>query len=298
MRIILTGATGFIGSKLLNVIRSHGHNLLILTRLPNLISYDKNERYIQYKIGDDFPGEILDFSPEVLIHLAWEGIPNFSAEMCQKNVNDQIEFIKNIKKISTLKKVIVSGSCVEYGGKTGVCYEVDRIFPNSYFSWSKQTLSDFYKIFCEENHIKLIWFRLFYVYGPSQRAGSLIPTLLKAFQNGQSPVIRNPLMANDYIHVNDVVDAFVAGVENQEVEGIYNLGSGKLTAGHQISEIIEELIHKTNKFSLGLVLEHLHSSQLKGFYADISSAQVQLGWKPKLEIKEGIELTYNSLLGA
>lgn len=298
MRIILTGATGFIGSKLLSVLRYQGHKLLILTRQRNLRSYDKNEKYIQYNIGDDFPNEIPDFSPDILIHLAWEGIPDFSAEMCQKNVHNHIKFIQNIKKVSTLKKVIVSGSCVEYGSKAGVCFEAERNSPNSYFSWSKQTLCDFYKFFCEENHIKLIWFRPFYVYGPGQREGSLIPTLLKALQNGHYPVLRNPVMANDYIHVNDLIDAFVAGLENQEVEGIYNLGSGKLTAVYEISEIIEELIHKTNKFSSGLVSEPLHSSQLKGFYADISSAQVQLGWKPKWEIKQGIELTYKSLQGA
>jgi nucleoside-diphosphate-sugar epimerase len=298
VRIILTGATGFIGSKLLYVLRHQRHELLILTRQPNPVSYDKNERYIQYKIGDDFPSEILDFSPDILIHLAWEGIPDFSPKMCQKNVHDHIKFIKNLKRKSTLKKIIVSGSCVEYGSKTGICYEVERNSPNSYFSWSKQTLHDFFKLFCDENHIKLIWFRLFYVYGPGQREGSLIPTLLKAFQNGQYPELRNPVMANDYIHVNDVIDAFVEGIENQEVEGIYNLGSGKLTAVYQISEIIEEFINKTNKFSSGLVSEHLHSPQLKGFYADISSAQVQLGWKPKWEIKQGIELTYKSLLGA
>lgn len=295
MRIILTGATGFIGSKLLNVLRLQRHELLILTRQPDLSSCDKNERYVQYNIGNDFPDEIFDFSPEVLIHLAWEGIPDFSAGMCMKNVNDHIKFIQNIKKISTVKKVIVSGSCVEYGSKTGVCCEAERNSPNSYFSWSKQTLCDFYKLFCEENHIKLIWFRLFYVYGPGQREGSLIPTLLKAFQNGQHPVLRNPVMANDYIHVNDVIDAFVAGIENKEAQGVYNLGSGELSAVYQISAIIEELTCKTNKFSSGLVSEPLHSSQLKGFYADISSAQLQLGWKPKWGIKKGIELTYKSL---
>lgn len=295
MRIILTGTTGFIGGKLLNILKLQNHEIMVLGRNPDLAQSTGYEKYAQYSMGDELPREIFNFSPEILIHLAWEGIPDFSAEMCLKNVSDQIKFIQDIKTVSSIKKVIVSGSCVEYGNKTGICHESERNSPNSYFSWSKQTLCDFYKLFCQENNIKLIWFRLFYVYGPGQRPESLIPTLLKSFGNNQAPALRNPAMANDYIHVNDVIDGFIAGVENKEIQGIYNLGSGELTPVYQISSIIEELVCKTNKFSSKLISEPIKRASLNGFYADITSAQLQLGWKPEWDIKRGIGITYKDL---
>ena len=295
MRIILTGASGFIGKKLVKSLVAAGHTLLALLRNPENNS-SGDFKVLTYGIGDPLPLEVHDFSPEILIHLAWEGIPDFSVEMCLKNVDNQVRFLNHMKSLPSLKKVIVSGSCVEYGAKTGSCEEIERNFPNSYFSWSKLTLGNFYRVFCAENNINLVWFRLFYVYGPGQRPGSLIPTLINTFASKQEPKLNNPAMSNDYIYIDDVVDAFVTAVRSEGVEGIYNLGSGELTPVFKISSIIETLINCDSKYSL-LLSEGIKDEPLTGFYADMTLTSNDLNWEPKWNILNGIKETYRLYTG-
>lgn len=294
MKIILTGANGFIGSKLLTVLKLHDHEVIALDQQSNINLGSGNERFIQYNIAGKLPQEIFDFSPEILIHLAWEGIPDFSLEMCAKNVNEQVQFIDNIKKVPSIKKMIVTGTCMEYGRKTGICNESERNRPHSYFSWAKQTMSDFSREACAESSIKLIWFRLFYIYGLGQRPGSLIPMLFNAFQNNRNPTINNPSSSNDYVYINDVIDAIILAINNPELEGIFNLGSGSTTPIYKISKIIENLVCKTNAFSKTLESEAVNYPATPGFYADIMAAKSILGWNPKWNIEKGISDIYRS----
>jgi UDP-glucose 4-epimerase len=295
VKIALTGGTGFIGTHLLTSLLSDGHEVMSLGRSMGQNLSNSRFIHVNYSLGEILPEALISFEPEALIHLAWEGIPDFSLEMCLKNVNEQGHFISEISKLNSIKKVIATGTCMEYAAKTGMCSVTERNAPHSYFSWSKQAVADFLKIICQSKKIKLVWFRLFYVYGPGQRPASLIPTLINNFKNGDLPTLNNPFVANDYIYIKDVVNAFELALVNPSAEGTFNLGSGEATPAYKISSIVEMHITNQEAVSKGFELNKGLTSG-PGFYADIESSQSGLGWIPKWSLSDGIAETCKSFL--
>lgn len=179
MKILITGATGFIGKELCNKLVSEGHLIIGISRDPDLhISSNSNLRFLKYELGNVLPNEVIEFEPELLYHLSWEGIPDFSDSICIKNLLDQVKFFLELKKITSLKKIIASGTCAEYGLDSGKCHE-NTIQYATYFGWSKSSIRGFLEIYCKDIGLKFVWLRIFYVYGPNQRSKSLVPYLME-----------------------------------------------------------------------------------------------------------------------
>jgi len=293
MRVIVTGATGFLGQVLCRKLLERGHELLGLSRTGKSGNglNSKVITYVPYSMGEELPKDVIDFSPTVLVHLAWSGIPDFSEQKCVENVESQLRFLKETEKLPGLKKIVGAGTCREYGARQGACIEGERFAPGSYFSWAKQSLGDYFALDCKRREMSFVWFRIFYVYGPGQRAESLVPTLIKAFKANKDPEINNPLAVNDYIYVNDVVNAFIKATEDENCHGIFNLGSGKTTSIAEIVGLVERVIRNTDDFSSQLIKKIGSIKSSSGMWADISLSGRQLGWTPQVSLADGISRT-------
>jgi nucleoside-diphosphate-sugar epimerase len=298
MRIIVTGASGFIGQKLCCALLERGHEVVALCRTS--ISAEATQLgsywHIPYVMGDFLPIEVTTFSPEALVHLAWDGIPDFSEHKCVDNLESQIRFFKQTENLTRLKKIVGAGTCREYGLKQGVCIENDRIKPDSYFSWAKQALSEYLSISCQQRQVLLVWFRIFYIYGPGQRNESLIPTLIGAYNSKIYPDIKNPAAANDYVYIDDVVSAFVKAIEDQNCHGTFNLGSGITTTVAKIAKIVELMMQKDSQFSDQYTLKTGDGEANTGMWADITLAECQLDWSPQVSLFEGIRRSIRASL--
>lgn len=292
MRVLVTGATGFIGIRLCKALIARGHEVMGISRNPPV---DRDQlggaTHIGYLMGESLPERVVSFSPEVLAHLSWSGIPDFSAKTCAANVAAQVQFLDEAEKLSRLRRILAAGSCSEYGAQRGLCQEADRNPPDSYFSWAKQTVCDYFHLACKKREIRLLWLRIFYVYGPGQRSEALIPTLLRAFRSGQRPEIRNPNAANDFVYIDDVVDAFVLGIEHDDATGILNIGSGRQSAVLEASQITEGLSNKITTCSGSFSARHAGQETQPAMVADISQAKSVLTWEPKVGLPEGIART-------
>jgi nucleoside-diphosphate-sugar epimerase len=295
MRVVVIGASGFLGRTLCERLLERGHHVLRLTRKienkPEKFSYPGSSEQIEYVLGRSLPNELIQFSPEVLVHLAWDGIPDFSDAKCCDNVEIQLDFLRQLNSLPTIKKVLVAGSCREYGERVGQCQETDQATPDSYFSWAKQTLRSFLELKCEELKINMIWFRVFYVYGAEQRSQSLIPTLISAFQTGKDPVIKNIHAAHDYIYIDDVIDAFLLTLEKDGCRGTYNLGSGHLTSTLELIQKTERAITGHNDFLTKMMRDQGLTAKLNGMCANIDLAKKVLSWMPKTSLSAGIQKT-------
>jgi nucleoside-diphosphate-sugar epimerase len=152
-------------------------------------------------------------------------------------------------------------------------------------------LADYFELSCKRREVALVWFRIFYVYGPGQRAESLIPSLINAFRTNRDPSINNLSAANDYIYVGDVVSAFAKAVEEDACSGIFNLGSGRLSSVADIVGLVERSIQGTDEFSRRLVETIIGPASGSSMWADISLSVRQIGWTPRVSLAEGIELS-------
>ena len=294
MRVLVTGASGFIGEAVLKNISEdlNRHEVLCLSRHKIEEYYLNHPKFIWKEFSmEEFQASkkiIDDFRPEALVHLAWEGIPNFSLEKCSKNLSLSMHFLQYILSKKTIKKVIVSGSCFEYSKKSGACNENDETIAKDYFTWSKLSLLNFLRMEAERNKKDFAWLRIFYAYGNKQRKESLIPMLIDKLKNKTIPDIKTPLNANDFVYIDDLGRAFVSCLNLDFKSGIYNLGTGSATSVLDVCKTVEDILYEDN--SMSKILQERTSNTIgdSSFFASTDAAKIELGWQSKVTLRQGI----------
>lgn len=280
-KILITGGSGFIGNKLLENLNNSSTKVLALSRknkgTKNNITWIKSD----LKLNEKNFKLIKNFEPNIVIHLAWEKIPDFSKEMCNKNFYKTKLFFKKILKINSIKKIIVSGSCFEYYNKSGKKKETNKTNLKDNFPKTKNKVYNFLKKNCKKD-LSLAWFRIFFAYGLGQREDSLIPYLFKSLRNKKEVLIKTPLLSNDYIYVDDISNIIIKAINIKYKSGIYNLGSGKFTKTIDIVNYIEKIKGKKLNLILG------NNNKEKIFFANMDKTIKTFQYKKFIGIKKGI----------
>jgi UDP-glucose 4-epimerase len=297
VRILVTGASGFIGLPVVQNLQQQGHNILALSRsIPN----EQTEPSVNWLKADmSLPGTyetaIQSFAPETVIHLAWQGIPDFSFESSRNNLIHSVNLFSFVIGLGSCQKILVSGSCFELNRFQGECPESERGTPKDNFTWAKHSLRSWLEVACTENQIDLGWMRIFYVYGPHQRQESLIPTILNYLQNDKLPELKTPKNANDFVFVDDVAKAFSDAVSNEFPSGIYNLGFGGSTPVLEICRIAEQFVLRTGTLTQRMASRSIDTKCDVDFWADCSQSKKYLGWQQTTSLEEGIKQTWEWL---
>lgn len=297
MRVFITGATGFIGRYVVGQIRAGGHDILAFTLEKDANeSSTKNIQWLYGDLGDieSLKPPIRSFDPEVVIHLAWQGIPDYSEVISRINLNNSIQLLDFIVEGTDCKKIIVAGSCFEYGKNKGVCKESDPVQLKSFFSWAKYSLYQYLLLKCNQREVELIWFRIFYVYGPGQRGGSLVPTLIRALKDGKTPDIRSPLNKNDFVYVEDIARAFRLAVDMKVKTGIYNLGYGISRSVYDACKIVEKCLLRSQEIS-DYILKNGSKEKNIDFSSDMNKTMKSFDWRSRTTLEEGIAKYIESL---
>lgn len=291
MNIFITGASGFVGYQVLKKLDERGCNLLILRNERRLESYlNGNHQTILGNLNEleKIKSAIIRFAPDVCMHFAWESIPDYSADISRKNLYNSIMLCDFLINETDCKKLIVSGSCFEYGKTDGACREDEKMEAKSFFAWAKQSLYDYLTLLCKNKGVNLFWGRIFYVYGPRQRKGSLIPSIVDSFMQGKVPQINNPLNANDFVYVEDIAEAYCRALETDIPSGAYNLGSGVSTEVIQICRIIEKELFKNTNLSDD-IFKKTSSKQEINFWANMRKTTDTINWQPSVTLTSGID---------
>ncbi|MBI5245416.1 MAG: NAD(P)-dependent oxidoreductase [Elusimicrobia bacterium] len=299
MRIFITGAAGFIGRHLLKRLGSSRHELLLLAQ-------DRREAEKLKPLGrrvlagdlsrlEVLKRGIRDFDPQACVHLAWGSIPDYSYKASKANLAASLRLFDFLSSETGCRRFVVAGTCAEYGKTRGVCRESDPAAPRSFLGWAKRSLFCCLDYPCAQAGIRLIWFRLFYVYGPGQRSGSLIPGALRALSKGAIPDIRTPMSANDYIYVGDVADALCRALRRNIPSGVYNLGSGKPTRAIDVCRRVEKAL--TGQSRLSERLARRSAGGAVRFWAGMEKTRRLLRWEPRVALEQGIQLCLESQRG-
>ena len=297
MRILVTGASGFLGRNMLKKLSNTNHSILATSRLKdNRINFKKSFEWVYGDLSDTefIKKNLVKFNPEVLIHLAWSGIPNYSDYLSSSNLYNSINLFREIISNTNCKKILVSGSCWEYGKKFGSCNESDSERVDSYFNWAKNSMLKYLSFVCNEKNIDYHWFRIFFVFGLGQKESALIPTLINSIKQKNVPHINFPQNKNDFVFVDDVINIFYKSIENNLQSGVYNIGSGISSSVLDISKIVEKKILGTDTIS-SIVEKNGSDIEKVNFWSNMEKTSSNLNLSSPVKIEVGINQIINDL---
>lgn len=296
MKILVTGGAGFIGSHLVDSLIEKKHQLLVVDDL----SAGKKEyvnskaKFIELDIRDEKLSKVIaDFKPEVVYHLAAQKNVRTSLENpvldASINILGSLNLLNNSIK-NKVKKFIFPSTCGIYGDTDLLpTPETGQEQPLSPYILNKLTLEKYLQILTKDK-IKWSALRLANVYGPRQdpygEAGVVSIFLDNAIQGKESKITGDGKQTRDFIYVSDVVDAFLASLD--DAEGIYNIGTGKESSLLELMEVIKELVDSEIKYK--------HIDEIKGEVkrssVDCAKAKKYFDWQAQYDLKHGLELTY------
>jgi nucleoside-diphosphate-sugar epimerase len=282
MRIFVTGGSGFIGSYLLPLLVSGGHEVLSLGRGAGMARAPHALRGDLYE-PDSYRADLARFRPDCAIHLAWGGLPDYSLGNCHRNLLAGIDLFEALGQAGC-NRIFAAGTCWEYGKLTGAVKEMEQGVEPGMFAAFKIALHAIGQSYCQADGCQFIWGRPFFVYGPGQRASSLIPSCYRSLSAGSAPAINNPMAVNDFVHVADVADAIRALIESDKAAGSYNIGTGRPAAVWEVVNAVAA--------SLGLPPRYhdMPPTALTGLWADTGKIE-GFGWRPAITLEAGIAQT-------
>jgi len=295
LKVLISGASGFVGLPLVDKLTKSGCKVMALSRKCEENKTNSKVQWLKADLSlpESYKEEVKAFSPEIVVHLSWQDIPDFSFDKSILNLNQSLDFLSFVLEIESCNKILVSGSCLEYSKTKGECKESDVCSPKDHFTWSKSSIYSWLSMRCAQKDIIFGWLRIFYVYGPGQRPESLVPTILSSLKNNELPYLRTPRNANDYIFIDDVVNAFYAAITSKEISsGVYNLGSGTSTTVLDICRYAEQIILGTELYTQKLERETKNSTVDNNFWAGIDATKKKLDWSPKIALESGIKRTW------
>ncbi len=280
MKILLTGSSGFLGRRLLEMLSKNKKiKTLCLTRSYQKETKKKNINYLKCDLKNinKVKNKICNFKPEILIHLAWDNIPNFSLSNSKQNENNSKRLINFVLDNTKIDNIIVSGSCFEI-------YPPNKSY--RHFVSAKKNVLDYIKSKKIKKNFRYQWLRIFYVYGPGQRNGSLIPHLISSINKNSKLRIKTPKKKHDFIYIDDVCKFIINCLSIKIGSNIFELGSGKSTSILKIIKKIEKI--KNKKI---LLFKPLKDSKNKIQKANLKLAKKKFNWKPKFSIDKGLNKT-------
>jgi dTDP-6-deoxy-L-talose 4-dehydrogenase (NAD+) len=282
MNILVTGSTGFIGKNLVNYLLKKNHNLCLVSKKKKLKFIKKKKINVislqcDINLNKKNLKKIINFSPDILVHLAWSGIPDYSKKNSKKNLLKQKKFFKKIFCVASIKKIIITGSCSEYKNQA--------YLTSNHFSNSKNKIKNFVKKKCQIKKISFIWARLFHVYGKYQNKRSLIPKIIDALKKKKEINIINGLAKHDYINVLDIVHFINLNLNLKYTNYECDLGSSFSYRVYDIYSFIK------NNF---LKLKTCKLKRFNNAFVAKKKNHKIFGWKPKIDIEVGLKQLLNS----
>lgn len=239
MRVAITGASGFVGRYVLRELQSRDLDIVATSRSPNhRIAESGRTEIVRLNIAHDLPDPYgLLGRPDVLFHLAWDGLPNYqSTEHVRTELPAQLRFLKTCI-ASGLKRLVVTGTCFEYGKTSGEISEDLPTHPCTQYGAAKDSLRRQLEEWRTECNFQLAWVRLFYLYGSGQAQNSLYSMLTGAIARGDTKFdMSGGEQVRDFLHIQKAAQAITdIGLLPTDV-GTINVCSGIPTSVRQLVE--------------------------------------------------------------
>lgn len=281
MRVLLTGASGFLGRYVLRQLVQQEIDVVVVGRSrPNGYHGDFIETDLLRM--DDGSAAVRSARATHMIHMAWyaEHGVYWASPLNLRWLEASVRLVEAFC-CAAGQKVVVAGTCAEYDWSYGYCREdTTPLAPASMYGAAKDATRRVLTAICVDHQVPLVWGRIFLPYGQGEDSRRLIPSLMQVFQGTRHPFGVNAMAYRDFLHADDVARGFKR-LLLADVAGSYNISSGQPM---QIAEIVRQIAKAFNgdaRIVLDLSTEQLGEPEM--LVGDNNKLRA-LGWHAKRSV--------------
>lgn len=299
MKVLVTGAAGFIGSHLSERLLADGHEVVGLDsfnpyydrrlKVRNLEAAlgQPGYRFVEADLREADLGPILDGIEAIVHEAAMAGLPrswdNFP-EYMSCNVLATQRLVEAARLYGGIKRFVFASTSSVYG-RLAACDETALPRPISPYGATKLCAERLALAYQESFGLPVVVLRYFSVYGPRQRPDMAYQIFIERILRGQPiTIFGDGSQSRGNTYITDAVDGTVRALERGQVGEVYNIGGGEARDLNWIVRTIEELSGQQAQVSCGppRTGDQLHTR------ADIGRAREGLGYDPRTPLREGL----------
>lgn len=288
-RVLLTGASGFVGRQVVAPLLGQGCEVHLTCRSPRGLSSVHEH---QVDLFDELGVlRLLEHvRPTHLVHLAWYTEPPAYWQSPVNNdwVRCSLHLIDSFARNGG-ERLVVVGTCAEYEWGSDMFKEgTTRENPATLYGRAKLSLLHLTEAIARENGISVAWARLFFLFGPFERKERLVPSIINPLLRTETAYCRNGDLERDFLYVEDAGEA-ISALMNSRVEGTVNVASGVAVQLGDIARWIGAAMQHLDLVKVDT--EGVKSGQPKTIVADVTRLRREVGWTPRFGLHQGLERT-------
>ncbi|WP_081649717.1 NAD-dependent epimerase/dehydratase family protein [Fodinicurvata sediminis] len=291
MRVLVTGATGFIGRAVLEILETHDVETICVGRTRPVS--DCEFHAMDLLECREFKSTFRELRPTHLLHLAW-----YTKHGQFWASPDNLRWVDATIRMTEAfceaggQHIVAAGTCAEYDLSYGYCREdLTPPSPESLYGTAKDATRRLVSKTCADKGVSCAWGRVFFPYGEGEPSTKLIPQVVRVLSGRSDALEVNGHHFRDFLHIDDVARGFWALLQ-QEATGVYNVSSGEPVS---IAAVVKELGR--------LMQSDAHRVQMRKQGEDCGPHLIcgdnrklrELGWRPTLPLQSGLQKTLADL---
>ena len=286
--ILIFGANGFLGSALINHLGATSE-IIGVVRPGADLSRIHSKMGITIITADPATwNELIESTkPKKIICAQWEGVTKTDRNdpLIQERNIFQIEQLAQTATRANVESFIAFGSQAEFQESNELIHEVPTTGASTAYGKAKDLLLRKLTTTFTNSHTRLIWARIFSIYGPNDDQNNLIPQLVAARRSGQPLVINHGKRKWSYLFIDDFVNGIQKVIESHEIQNVVNIGNPHLVSIEDICNLIPSSL---------FYLEPETNDTSVGYFPDLKKL-LSTGWIPQYSLEEGVKITVDSL---
>ncbi len=290
-RVLVTGATGFIGRHCLPLLLKEGYEVHAAEISDKHVTCaGVNWHQVDLLNFKNMDKLISSIKPTHLLHLAWytEHKTYWTTLKNHDWVSASLALIKSFRNYGG-KRAVVAGTCAEYDWGYGICSEdTTPLNPATLYGICKDEFRQKLEIFSKENGFSAAWARIFFAYGPAEHPSRLVSSVIASLLEERPVLCSAGDQKRDFLYVEDIASAFVSILESN-FEGAINIGSGIPISVKEVINIIADKIGRSDLIEFGKVPISPNEPPL--LIADTSKIREIVRWSARYDLKQGLDKT-------